>query len=191
MIDALDRLRLLTVGAVLTLLVLTLAVVVFRGFDDAALTAAGPQDADAGEPGEGASPGPSEGEGAPEAERGRDAVVDAGDDLVLVSEEVAPVTPRSEGRSTTPTSSTSIAPTAAAAQTPTTPTTPPTSQPTSPPVTTPAPPRPTTPQTPTTPPAPAPKPAVVDVAVLSGGQLLAVDVNLGATNLVNLSLLQP
>lgn len=193
MIHALDRLRQLATGAVAALLVVTLAVVVFRGFEEGTLTSADvPSDVapeDSARSGSSSSPGTADGPEAGEAptEPG------GASDLVLVSQDV--VLPSSS--STVPATSASAGtpprgPSAPASTTPTssvpaTPTTPPTSPPVTPP-TTPG------PSAPTTPPAAAPpasKPAVVNVGVLSGGQLLSVDLNLDASNLVNLSLLQP
>lgn len=197
MIHALDRLRQLTIGAVAALLVATLVLVVVRGLDEAPTTSAGPPNADeAGDRGEadGARPSdPTRPGDAADGGPGPRGTAEGGSDLVLVSQDVA-LSPTDHTGPTSPTttpSGPSVPSTpVTTAPRPTTPGTPP-APPTSPPVTPPTTPGTTTPTPPPTPtPSPA-KPAVVDVAVLSGGQLLAVDVNLGAPNLVNLSVLQP
>ena len=193
MIHALDRLRLLTTGAVVALLVVTLAVVVFRGFEEGTLTSAdAPSDVAPGDSARsGSSPPPKSADG-PEA---GEAPTETGgaSDLALVSQDVVLPSSSSSSPPTSASAGTSPrGPSASAATIPTssvpgTPTAPPTSSPVTPPTT-------SSPSAPPTPPAPAPpvsKPAVVNVGVLSGGQLLSVDLNPGASNLVNLSLLQP
>ena len=182
MIDALDRLRQLAFGAVAALLVATLVVVVLRGLDEPSSVSSGaPADRDEGRSAPAVPDAPA-GLG-PEPGGVVDGDTSAGGDLVLVSEEVvlsprgpaAPSAPADPPRGTSrPVTPTPPAPTPPAPSPPVTPTPPPT--PPSPP--------------PSAPPAPS-KPAVVSVSVLSGGQLLAVEVNLGAPNLVNLSVLQP
>ncbi|MCK5890913.1 hypothetical protein [Aeromicrobium sp.] len=192
MIDALDRLRQLAFGAVAALLVATLVVVVLRGLDEPSSVSSGaPADRDEGRSAPAVPDAPA-GLG-PEPGGVVDGDTSAGGDLVLVSEEVvlsprgpaAPSAPADPPRGTSrPVTPTPPAPTPPA--------------PTPPAPTPPAPSPPVTPTPPPTPPSPPPsappapsKPAVVSVSVLSGGQLLAVDVNLGAPNLVNLSVLQP
>ncbi len=192
MIDALERLRVLTVGAVAALLVVTLAVVVFRGFDDAATTAADAPSAGAAGASDRSGPGPGPGSSPGAGDAPADSV-DRASDLVLVSQDVVlPASGATAPAPVDPASTSPRGPSAPGSSTPNpmTPVTP-TAPPTSPPVTPTAPPTPPTPQPPPAPSPPAPKPAVVNVAVLSGGQVLAVDVNLGASHLVNLSLLQP
>lgn len=188
MIDALDRLRQLAFGAVAALLVATLVVVVLRGLDESSGVSSGaPGDRDEGR----SAPAVPDGPARPGPEPGDvvDGDTSAGGDLVLVSEEIvlsprgpaAPSAPADPPRGTSqPVTPTPPAPTPPA----------PTPPAPSPPVTPPSPPTPPPPTPPSAPPAPS-KPAVVSVSVLSGGQLLAVDVNLGASNLVNLSVLQP
>ena len=197
MIHALDRLRQLATGAVAALLVTALVVVVSQGFDEGALTSADAPSADA--PGDSARSGswPSpEAANGPEVGEAPTQTADGASDLALVSQDVVLTSSGSAGPAAATAAGTSPrVPSAPASTTPTspvpvTPTTPPTSPPVTPP-TPPTTPGPTAPTTPTTPAPPASKPAVVNVGVLSGGQLLSVDVNLAAPNLVNLSLLQP
>ncbi|MDF1705107.1 MAG: hypothetical protein P1U38_10065 [Aeromicrobium sp.] len=183
MIDALDRLRQLAFGAVAALLVATLVVVVLRGLDEPSSVSSGaPADRDEGRsapavPDAPSGPGPEPGDVV-------DGDASAGGDLVLVSEEVV-LSPRGPAAPSAP------ADPPRGTSRPVTPTPPaPTPPAPSPPVTPPPPPTPPPPTPPSAPPAPS-KPAVVSVSVLSGGQLLAVDVDLGAPNLVNLSVLQP
>ena len=194
MIHALDRLRQLTIGAVAALLVATLVLVVVRGIDDPTTSAGAPPRADEAGESDAAGPvGPARPGDAADGDLVPGATTEDGRDLVLVSEEVAlsPAGSTSPSTPSTPSSGPGVPSTpVTTAPRPTVPVTP-TTPPTSPPVTPPTPPGPTTPTPPPKPTSPPAKPAVVDVAVLSGGQLLTVDVNLAAPNLVNLSVLQP
>ncbi len=198
MTDVLQRTSRLTVAIVFVLLAVALAVVAVRGADESPFTSAdapatGAPDADdpsSTEPDP--VPGP---EAAPEPDEPGTDTVDLSDDLVLTSQEVTVTKPHATnpagsttGGTTTTTPSTPSTPgtsTPSNPGTPSTPVTPPTTPPVTPPVTPPTPPK------PPTPPAPAAPPAVVNVSVLSGGQLVGISLNPGAPNLLNLSLLQP
>ncbi|WP_229053961.1 hypothetical protein [Aeromicrobium sp. Leaf350] len=179
-----------TVGVIVVLLLTAMVVVAFRGLDEDVLTSPAP----AGEDGAGSddvAPGadPVPGlEGTPVAPG---ATWDAADDLALVSQDVTLSEVGSPSHPATTVSSTTPAPRPTTSTPPvTTPpaTTPPvvTPPPTTPPPVTP----PVTPPPVTPPPAPAPT-SVVNVSVLSGGNLVSVSVNPGGSNLLNLNLLQP